>query len=203
MDITDEKFKELTDLTVSMVEETELGKHKDMAPMLMVHFREMIIEPGKQMEISDIQSAIVVVAGGFDDKTKNQTVRAIGNQFFEKKWFPVAVFMVSESWVSHIAPEDLDNPDRPMPRDDPNREECIMIAGRTPAGDCQIGVSIPITHDSDGVMIRKSENIVVHELEMYLLNQFFHGFFQKVMNKYKTADALEDAIAKYRKGGRA
>lgn len=202
MDITDGKFKELTDLTVSMVEDTELGKNKDMAPMLMVHFREMTQEPGKQMEVSDIQGAIVVIAGGFDDKTKNTTVRAIGKQFFDKKWFPVAVFMVSESWVSHIAPEDLDNPDRPMPRDDPNREECIMIAGRTPAADCKVGVSIPIIHDSNGIMTRKGENIVVNELEMYLLNQFFHGFFKTITTKY-TKEQMEDMVAKYKSGGRA
>lgn len=179
LEITDEKFQELTDITVSMVEEAELGKNKDMAPMLMVHFREF----DQNMMPSDIQGAILVIAGGFDTDTKQDALRALGRQFFEKRWFPVAVFMIAESWMSHMSKEDYEKAGgvTVMPSEDPNRKECIMIAGRST--DCRVGVSIPIIHDKDGIMIRDGENVVTKELEMYLLNHFFHGFFEKVAGK--------------------
>jgi hypothetical protein len=181
MDITDEKFQDLTDITVKMVEETELGKSKDMAPMLMVRFREF----DDKFMPSDIQGAVIVVAGGFDPDTKQDILRSIGRMHFEKRWFPVAVFMISEAWMSSITQEDYDKQGgvSVMPSQDPNRKECIMIAGRTTNGDCKVGVNIPIVHDKDGIMIRDGENMVTKELEMYLLNEFFWGFFEKVAGK--------------------
>jgi hypothetical protein len=185
MDITDEKFKELKDITVNMVEECELGKNTDMAPMLMVHFREF----DKEMMPSDIQGAVIVVAGGFGPETKHDMLEAIGVQFFNKRWFPIAVFMVSEAWVSMLKSTDSYNPDM-TPSKDPNRKECIMIAGRTIGSECKAGVMIPITHDDKGVMIRDGENTVTDSIDTILLDHFFHGFFSKIKGdvdlKYKS-----------------
>lgn len=183
MDITDEMFQELTDITVEMVEETELGKNKDMAPMLMVHFREF----DKSMMPSDIQGAVIVITGGFNPDTKHDMLRALGLQFFDKRWFPVAVFMVSEAWMSSVAQEEYKKEGYVpvMPSQDPNRKECIMIAGQTTNSDCKVGVSIPIGHDKDGIMIRDGGNTVTKELDMFLLNHFFWGFFEKVAGRVK------------------
>lgn len=198
MDITDDKFKELTDLAVRMVEEQELGKNKSMLTTLIVHFREFV-DGDNQVTLSDIQSSIVIIAGTFNNETKQPTVQAIGKEFFEKKWFPVAVFMVSESWVSEVSAEEIDLPDRPMPSQDPNRKECIIIAGRTPAtDDCKVGVMVPIIHDDDGNMIRAGENTVTNELDTHLLDQFFVGFFEPITSKF-TKQQMEDMIEEYEK----
>lgn len=184
LDITDEKFDELTKLTVNMVENVEIDKSKDFAPMLMVHFRQF----NDDLTLSDIQSAIVVVAGGFNPDTKQDILHSLGNEFFNRKHFPVAVFMISEAWMSHIKPEEYKaGAPRLMPSEDPNRKECIMIAGRTVYGECKVGINIPIIHDAEGIIRRDGENAVTKELEMYLLNNFFHVFSQ-VAGKVETTD---------------
>lgn len=190
IDITDEKFQELTDITVKMVEGAELGKSKDMAPMLMVHFREF----DKNFMPSDIQSAVIVVAGAFEPNNKQSTLQAIGSKFYEKKWFPVAVFMIAESWMSEVKAEDYkkDGHVSVMPSEDPNRKECIMIAGRTTGGECKVGVMIPIVHDEDGIMVRDGENTATKELEMFLLNYFFQGFFEKSVGRFKRKGSHND-----------
>lgn len=184
-DLTDEKFQELADITVSMVEAVAFkGDEKALDPVLFVHHRSFV-EGGM---MSDIEHSIVMIADGFgDEEHKRRTLRQIGARFFEEKLFPVAIFMASEAWMSTIDANDIKDVDLdklPMPSQDPNRKECIMIAGRST--DCKIGVNIlniPIIHDKDGNMIRNGENVVTKELEMYLLNQFFHGFFEKVAGK--------------------
>lgn len=174
MDITDEKFQELTDVTVKMVEETELGKNKSMYAMLMVHFREF----NEQFMPSDIQGAVTVLAGGMSNaEEKHETIKHVGRMCFEKRWFPVAVFMVAESWQSKNYPK------YKQASEDPDRTECIMIAGKTPKNDCKVGIMIPLARDKDGTMIRGGDNMVTKEIETYLLNQFFWGFFEKVAGK--------------------
>lgn len=173
LDITDEKFQELTDITVKIVEDCDLG-NKRMCPALFVHFRQL----NEQSVLGDIQHAVIVLAGGMADKDqKHETIKRVGQQCFEKKWYPLAVFMAAESWRS-------EKPDQyPQASKDPDRTECIVIAGRTINDDCKITIIIPLGRDKDGNMVRDGENVVWKEAEMYLLNNFFHGFFEKVAGK--------------------
>lgn len=182
MDITDEKFQELTDITVKLIEDCDLGK-KGMCATMMVHYREF----NKQFMPSDIHSAVIVLAGGMaDEEQKYATIKELGRQCFYKKWFPVAVFLAAESWSS-------DRPDLyERASQDPNKTECIFISGRTPAGDCKIGIHIPLGRDEDGNMIRAGDNRIIKELEMYLLNKFFHGFFEKVTGKGTDEDVRSE-----------
>lgn len=176
MDITDEKFKELTDITVRMIEDCDLGKSKDMSPVITIHFREFT----EQFVPGDIQTAVMVLSGGMSDEDeKYETIKNTGRMCFAKKWFPVAVFLSAESWKS-------DKPDQyPQASKDPDRTECIVIAGRTPGNECKIMVMIPIGRDMDGNMIRSGENVVTNKAETHLLNQFFYGFFEKVVGRLR------------------
>lgn len=173
MDIADEKFQELADITVRLVEDCDLG-NTSMCPALLVHFREF----NEQFMPGDIQHAVIVLAGGMtDEDQKHETIKKVGRQCFDKQWFPVAVFMAAESWRS-------EKPDQyPQASKDPDRTECIAIAGRTISDDCKIMIMIPLGRDKDGNMVRDGENKVTREVEMYLLNHFFHGFFEKVAGK--------------------
>lgn len=201
MDITDEKFKELADLTLKCIEAMVFdGKSKSLMPMLVVHHRKFV----EGNMLSDMEQTLVSISSDFNDgEVKRQTIRAIGNKFFEDKLFPVAVFMASEAWMSTLPEgtkeEDIDK--QPMPRDDPNRKEVVMIAGRTTAGECTVGITIPFKRDANEFMVKDGEVITTDALEMYLLNNFFRGFFEKIVSKY-TMEELEDMVAKY-KGGRA
>lgn len=179
IEITDEKFQELANQTVKMIEELELGTD-GMSPKMFIHFR--TLEEGGML--SDIQSAVVVIAGAFNNDNKHELIAGIGRQFFEKRWMPVAVFMGSEAWMSNIKPEDLKADAYVQPSKDPNRKECLMIAGRTSTNDgCQIGIMIPIKRDEKNNMVRDGENTVTKEIDSYLLNHFFYGFFEKVADR--------------------
>lgn len=201
MDITNEKFKELADMTLKCIEAVAFdGKSKSLMPMIAVHHRKFV----EGNMLSDMEQTLVSIGSDFNDgEVKRQTMRAIGMKFFEDKLFPVAVFMASEAWMSQApfgtSEEDIDK--LPMPRDDPNRKEVVMIAGRTTGGECTIGITIPFKHDPNEFMVKDGEVITTDALEMYLLNNFFYGFFEKIMAKY-TKEEMLDMVAKY-KGGRA
>jgi len=200
MDITDEKFKELCDMTVRMVEKVGLhGKEKSLMPVIFVHHRS-IVEGGM---LSDIEHTVVGIADGFNDgDKKREIVRKIGRKIWDQKLLPVAIFMASEAWMSHIDVKDKKNVDLdnlPMPSKDPNRKECLMIAGRTISYDCKIGIMIPIKRDENDYMHRDMdlEEIKTKDLDMYLLNHFFHGFFEKLVSKY-SMEEMEQMAAKNR-----
>lgn len=184
VDITDEKFQELTDITVKLVEDCDLGK-KGMCAALMVHFREF----NDQSMLGDINHAVIVLAGGMaDEEQKYETFKEVGRECFRKRWWPVAVFMAAESWSS-LKPDQY-----PQASKDPDRTECIAIAGRTISEDCKVMVVIPLGRDKDGNMIRAGENIVTKEVEMYLLNHFFWGFFEKVAGRVKEEGGEDEGI---------
>jgi hypothetical protein len=179
IEITDEKFQELADQTLKMIEELELGTD-GMSPKMFIHFR--TLEEGGML--SDIQSAIVAIAAPFNNDNKHDLIAGIGRKFFEKRWMPVAVFMGAEAWMSDIKQEDYDAVTFVPPSKDPNRKECLMIAGKTSTNDgCQIGIMIPIKRDEKNNMVRAGENTVTKEIDAYLLNHFFYGFFEKVANR--------------------
>lgn len=200
MDITDQQFMELCEMTVQMVNTVAFsGKEKSLMPVVFVHHRRFV----EGNMLSDIEHTIVVIGQGFNDADEKRSVmKKIGAKFFDEKLFPVAIFMASEAWMSMINLKDRDKKDfdiskLPLPSKDPNRKECIMIAGKTTSGDCNIGIMIPIKRDENEYMQRDGEETRTKELETYLLNQFFHGFFHKIANKYTEEEKL-DMVSKYR-----
>lgn len=179
IEISDETYHELRELSIQLVEETILGKAKDMAPVLFVHYRR-VNEDGMY---GDLEHAIVVVADGFQDtESKYKTVFSLGKRFEQERMIPAAIFMGNEAWLSHNPQPGL------MPRDDPERKECIVIAGRSIGGECKSLTMIPISHDADGFIIRSGEDEKhpeAAEMKTPLLDQFFIGFFSDAKERYE------------------
>lgn len=178
IEITDEKYHELREISIEMIQDTILGKVKDMAPVLFVHYRKFQ-ESGM---LGDLEHAIVMMTSGFGDTdTKFKTVFALGVKFNDERMVPAAVFMGSEAWISS-------NPSSVMmPRDDPDRKECIVIAGKSIGTECKSITMIPIGHDADGNIIRDGEDMKYPNeatMESPLLDQFYYGFFSKAKKRH-------------------
>lgn len=173
LEITDEKFKEFADATLKVIEENDLGKG-GMNPVLFIHAR-----PWQERQLGDIEGMVVVIDQEFNNQEiKTKVLKQIGAQVAQMKLIPVAVFMASEAWMSMGTKEQpLDM--NLMPSQDPNRKECIIVAGKTIMRDCQIGMMIPIKRDKDGNMIRDGETTITHEIGTFILNQFFIGYFEQ------------------------
>lgn len=177
LEITDEKFKEIADTTLKVIEENDLGKG-GMNPVLFIHSR-----PWLGGQLGDIEGMVVVIDQEFNNaETKTKVLKQIGAQVSQMKLVPVAVFMASEAWVSMGTKEQPPDMNR-MPSQDPNRKECIMVAGKTIMKDCQIGMMILIKRDADGNMIRDGETTITNEIDTHLLNQFFTGYFEKAIGQ--------------------
>lgn len=154
-----------------MVQGTILGKAKEMAPVLFVHYRK-IEENGA---FGDLEHSIVMIASGFGDTdSKYKTIFELGRKFYEEEMFPAAVFMGTEAWISKQT--------EVMPRDDPDKQEYIIISGVSVGKECRSINMIPIGHDKDGYIIREGEEMKYPDgttIESPLLDQFFIGFFSE------------------------
>lgn len=178
LEISDETYRKLHDLSIEMVKETILGKAREMCPVLFVHFRQIDKESGM---LGDLQHAVVVIACGFGDK-KRETIFDIGKQFSEKQMIPAAVFMGAESWMSRKPKAGV------IPSQDPDREEVIVIQGKSIGKECSSMTTIPISRNEDGFIIQSGEPFVMPDkgtLETPLLDQFYYGFFDKAMKRHE------------------
>lgn len=182
IEISDEKYHELRKLSIEMVEDTIIGKVKEMAPVLFVHFRKL--QEGGM--IGDLEHAIVVIADGFrETESKYKTIFTIGQRFEEEKMIPAAVFMGSEAWTSRNPKAGV------MPSQDPDRKEVIVLSGVSIGRECRSITMIPIKHDADGKIIRDGEEEKYPEgaqIESPLLDQFFHGFFATAKERNEQND---------------
>jgi hypothetical protein len=191
MDITDEKFNEMTKTVTEMLE-VHLGVRDDISPVIFVFFKTLDKQSdGKTYMLSDIEMAIFIIGSDFNEHNEKMTItRGIGEECFKNKYLPVAAFMASEAWVSTVKVDDY-KPDMRMnvtpPSQDPNKKECIIIAGKTPFNDCKVGVMIPVRRNDKNIMERDGDNSVVkEELKSPLLNQFFIGFRDAALSTMKS-----------------
>ncbi len=183
VDITDEQFKKMSEETFRLVEEVGIGE-KTMCPAVIIHHRS-INEDG----LTDIETTCVTIASDFNEQSQKQEVIAnIGRKFFISKKIPIAIFLASEAWTS------TSNKEMPkvMPSQDPNRKECIMVAGRTLAGECKSLSMTVVGRDSEGRMTKTDEQITQYvmtgskegsRIDTNILDHFLHGFFETVKAK--------------------
>jgi hypothetical protein len=174
LEISDAKFKELFDSFRIMIEETSFGK-KSVPPLLSLEFRQI-----KDGMPGDVEGALIVVDADFGDHdAKREMLQKVGAQCFVKGWYLVSVMMSSEAWMSSRKKED---PDFSLPPSkDPNRKECIMIAGRTLMGEIKMGHMIPVERDKDDNMIKGGEPTSTSELDTLLLDHVLIGFRKAAM----------------------
>lgn len=189
VDISDQQFDQMTEQTVKMVEDLGLNT-VSMMPSLIVHHRH-IVDNGA---LSDMSATLVGIGVDFNDgREKRNILRNLGRKFYDDHEIPCAVFMASEAWTSHKAKECLE--DGMMPSQDPDRKEVLLVSGRTIAGECKVGVSIPVKRDDKDIMHRDGKNMVFknENIDMSLLNQFLVGFFEPAMKRFtKNLDQDKD-----------
>lgn len=168
-EITDEKFKELFDGYSKMIEETSIG-HDFVMPCVSLHFRQL-----KDGMPGDVEGALIGIDADFNEADDKQAIlEKLGAQCLAKQWILVCAFMSSEAWQST---RDIKDPQPDMrPRDDPNRQECIIIAGRTLMGECKRACMIPVGRDKDNKFIKSGDVIFTNDIETFLLDHIFIGF---------------------------
>lgn len=171
LEVSPKTFKELADASVKFVESAGLGE-SDFMPHLIVHTRSVVEGGG----LGDIETTMVAIAAGFSQEQKRETIRNIGRLFYKERKLPAAVFMASEAWTSkEVGPDGKGK--YATPSEDPNRQEVLVVSGMSMSGEEKIGVFIPVKR-VDGKMARAGENYVSAEIEPYILNHFFRGFFE-------------------------
>jgi hypothetical protein len=127
-------------------------------------------------------SVLAGFADGFgknaDDKEKILT--GFGVKLFEDKVQPLALFLISEVWISHQT--------KVSPSNDQDHEEGIIISGRTIDGRDNFAMAMIKNENGE----RKLDQMTYHEYgdkghyetESYLLQYVFRGYAIGVIKKY-------------------
>lgn len=181
-EITDEKFKETFAVHCKIVEDISIG-NKSFEPTIVVIYREL-----KDGMPGDVETSILIIADRFNETEEKQHVmKSIGRKCFENRWIVVGAIMATEAWMSTRS---VDNPNLELqPRHDPNRKECIMIAGRVMPGQFTLGHMIPVQRDNDSNFVKDGEAITTPDIDTILLNCLFVGYLDALkesINKKKT-----------------
>lgn len=181
-EITDEKFKETFAAHCQIVEQISIG-NTSFEPTIVVLYREL-----KEGMPGDVETSILIIADNFNEtEDKQRIMKSIGRKCFEHRWIVVGAIMATEAWMSERS---VDNPNLELqPRHDPNRKECIMIAGRVMPGQFTLGHMIPVGRDKDNNFVKDGEAISTSEIDTLLLNCLFVGYLDALKessNKKKT-----------------
>lgn len=175
IDMTDEKFKELQKEVCRLIEQVVLGGDQtSMMPVIAINYRE--IEDNGML--SDPKYAMVGITEHFGTKKEQyETIREIGRTTEKKRWIPAAVFMGMEAWIG----KDVNVP----PSEQPDRKEVIVIPGMTISMDTRGLVSIPITRNEKGFLVRGGDNMESDKFCAPILEGFFSGYFERTAARLK------------------
>jgi hypothetical protein len=177
-EITDAKFHELFDSFCEMIEDTNLGR-TGSPPTLALYFREM-----KDGLPGDVEGAILIIGTDFNDGDKKRSImEKAGKQAFLKGWILVAVMMSSEAWMSQRKSEDPDF--TTPPSKDPNRKECLAVAGRTLMGECRKCWTLPVDRDKDNRFVKASDPISSTDADTYLIDHVLVGFMEALQESLR------------------
>lgn len=176
-EITDEKFKQYLDSVVSVMKNAGLGK-KSMPPHVVAFIRPFMPDGGPAL--GDIEMVAIGINDEFNEaKHKRAIMEQIGAKFRTMKVVPVAVFLASEVWMAQQDPKAKKNM---MPRDDPNRSECLMVCGRTLPNDCKAMVAIEVKRDADDIMRQSKDPITITDKAVIgtgLIDTIFNAFLDE------------------------
>ncbi len=104
---------------------------------------------------------------------KRQTMAAIGRQICDKRLFPRIAVLSAEAWHSVQKPDAK----RIQPRDDPARQEIIIVTGSTLKFDRHALVTIPVSRTSaNGIVTGTPSAMLTENCESNILAWFFQGF---------------------------
>lgn len=116
---------------------------------------------------------------------KQKLMHAMGKKFFEEKKVVLAIILSSECWMAKRNVES-DWQDV-MPRDDPMRQEGIMIAGAGLDPTQRMIIMTPIKRDEKNHMVvdGKPDEMADGKGRFFLLEHFWRGYFHKLIEKQK------------------
>lgn len=188
-EITDQKFEELMNLTIEMVDTVAFSKKEDhLVPVMFVHYREIEVDANGGGMLSDVQGAIIMIPNFPDtQKEKHDVLRKVGGSCVDRQMIPVAFFLATEACMVTRDPNDprFDEP----PSKSENRKEVISIVGRTMTGDCKASMIIPVRRGENKEFIKDGEPLThmvksTKEQATPLLDQFIVGYVARAVEKY-------------------
>lgn len=142
----------------------------------------------------ELERAIVMMVNpDFEDSQKKfDTFQAMGYKFAEDNRNVIAVFQISEAWVSQQ--EKNESGEFMRPSEDPNRAEAIIVAGLTVDGRSNFSATSFEKVTDKKVIFTKTPQVFKYdpdaknqEFQNNLLGEFFKGYLKgmapKVMSK--------------------
>lgn len=112
-----------------------------------------------------------------EDEEKHALLYKIARTLYEAKKVPIAAFLTAEAWQSCRR----EGSPRMQPRDDPNRQEIIMVAGLTLGRKLAAMNSLPIRRDHDNRIVPgEFGDLQTQGVESRLLNELFTGFANSI-----------------------
>lgn len=123
---------------------------------------------------------IVALAADFNEHgEKREAMRAAGKAMYEARRAPLAVAFSSEAWRS----EQRKGVPLIQPRDDPARQEIIVVVATTIRGDRVLHTHLPVTRAADGTMALGEAGEVLEGGEANVLRPFFAGFLEEAARR--------------------
>ena len=126
--ITMDKLPELItneDLDKSIESAKKMAEERNIeTPMVIITTRD---KHGKNEEVT---IAMLAVQEAWNEtEVKNNIMRELATKIYEQAKVPIIIHLISEAWISRRKKNDKSPIG--MPRDDPNREEAIIVATLT------------------------------------------------------------------------
>lgn len=171
---SDDELQAFIDFSARFIREQVLdGTMDGMFPQLSV----MIFS----LDTLEQQMALVLLDGEAmsDHNTKRAMMREAGRRLGDDRLIVRAVTLMSEAWMSFVEEGEKDEyiNGKKMPRDDPRRQETIILATRTLDGRNKFR-AIPVKRDKDNMMLPdgKDQDQQLAEVRSPLLEEFYAGF---------------------------
>lgn len=122
--------------------------------------------------------------------TKYNTLEAIGSILGEEHKAVVAIFLVSEAWLSTCTTDEVEKHPYRKAGDDPNRQEAAIVAGRTLDNRHSMSMSI-LNRDGDGNIRTVGATETDYDLMRTgkLRSDLLDTFYLAYMKAYLGADA--------------
>jgi hypothetical protein len=165
--LTDAEFNNGLDLSVKWVENClEDRTHTDFTPTLLVYtLREGIRDFGVS----------IVVMPNFEMDKRHEILDHMGTMFGADKQLVVAIYFVTEAWISSAAEDGKRK--YALPEQDPERREAISVAGL--AYDNRAAMAqVAVTRNKHNKMIAGATTIMPYGGEVEVTNNVCKAFFR-------------------------
>lgn len=165
--LSDERLNDGLTMAVKWVEDCLADKkHTDFTPTMLVH----------AMEEGDEEIAVTVAAmPGFEMAKRYETLAMLGAKFGEDKVTVVAIYFVTEVWISS---SNADGSRKyAMPEQDPDRREAVNVAALSFDGRAAMG-QVAVTRNKRNRMIPGVTSFYPYGGEVKTENKICQAFYR-------------------------